>query len=602
MRRRSRSIRWRIAAPYVLLILAVTAGLLLYLSAFVREAYLTSLEDRLTAQARLLADALQPIVAREQPPEDLDDLARRYAALLGARITFIRADGVVLGESHEDRTLMDNHLQRPEVQMALTKGLGTSVRLSRTVGYEMMYVAAPVVVQGQAVGVARVALPLAEVERGVALLRRTVLAVGGAAALLAVLLALLIAERTASPVRRLTEVANRLASGDLTARLFPTTGDEIGQLAATFNQMADQLQDQLVRLSTERSRLAAVLAHMADGVLITDESGLVQLTNPAACRILGVSAEETRHRTFVQVARHHRLVHIWEQCRATGQEQVGTVELDRRGTFLQVIATPLPEARPPAILVVLQDLTELHRLERVRRDFVANISHELRTPLASLKALVETLRDVALDDPPAARRFLDRAEAEVDALTQMVQELLELSRLESGQAPLKVRPVGVAEVVVPPAERLRPQAERAGLKMSFDLPEDLPPVQADPERVAQVVVNLVHNAIKFTPPGGRIQVAARRAGDEVQVSVEDTGIGIPREDLERIFERFYKADRARSSGGTGLGLAIAKHVVQAHGGRIWAESVEGRGSTFYFTLPVAPRQTESVPSAPRPAD
>ncbi|MBC7222671.1 MAG: PAS domain-containing sensor histidine kinase, partial [Anaerolineae bacterium] len=267
--------------------------------------------------------------------------------------------------------------------------------------------------------------------------------------------------------------------------------------------------------------------------------------------------------------------------------------------FLQVIATPLPEAQPPGFLIVLQDLTEVRRLETVRRDFIANISHELRTPLASLKALVETLRDVALDDPPAARRFLDRAEAEVDALTQMVQELLELSRLESGQAPLEMKPVPVADLVVPSAERLRPQAERAGLEISFDLPADLPLVQADLERVRQVVLNLVHNAIKFTPAGGRIHIAARQVGAEVQVSVADTGIGIPPEELDRIFERFYKADRARSRGGTGLGLAIAKHVVQAHGGRIWAESAEGRGSTFFFTLPVAPSQTESAKSAPR---
>jgi two-component system phosphate regulon sensor histidine kinase PhoR len=593
MRLRFRSIRWRIAVPYVLLILAVTAGLVLYLSDFVREAYLAHLEDSLTAQARLLADALQPLLAEEPPPEDLDALARHYAALLGARITLIRADGLVLGESHEDRATMDNHLQRPEVQGALTRGLGFSTRFSHTVGYEMMYVAAPVVVQGRVVGVARVALPLGEVEERVSHLQRTILAVGGAAVLLAVLLALLIAERTTSPVRRLTEVANRLASGDLTARLFPTTGDEVGQLAVAFNEMADQLQDQVVRLSTQRGRLTAVLEHMADGVLIVDEAGRVQLLNPAACRILGVSAEEALRHTFAQVARHHRLVEVWERCRSTGQEQVETVEVDRGGTFLRVVATPLPEARPPGFLVVLQDLTEVRRLETVRRDFIANISHELRTPLASLKALVETLRDAALDDPPAARRFLDRAEAEVDALTQMVQELLELSRLESGQVPLKVRPVPVAEAIVPPAERLRPQAERAGLEMSFDLPADLPPVQADPERVGQVVVNLVHNAIKFTPAGGRIRIAARRVGDEVQVSVEDTGVGIPLEDQGRIFERFYKADRARSSGGTGLGLAIAKHVVQAHGGRIWVQSVEGRGSTFSFTLPVA---TEPVPS------
>lgn len=587
MRAGFRSLRWRIAIPHVLLFLSITAGMTLYLSAFVRETHVADLRENLAAQARLLARALEGPLAEGYPPEVLDALAKEYASLLGARVTFIRADGLVLGESHEDRALMDNHLQRPEVQQALARGLGVSVRHSRTVGYDMMYVAAPVLVQGEVVALARVALPLARVEEGVSHLRKTVLAVGGMAALVAVLLAFFLAERITHPVRQLTQVAGRLASGDLTARLFPTTKDEIGQLMTAFNEMADRLQDQVVHLSTARSRLAAVLEHMADGILIVDVAGRVLLINRAAGRLLGIAPEESLNRSFAQVARHHRLVEVWERSRASGQEQVEAVEVDRLGLFLRVVVTPLPETKPPGYLVVLQDLTEVRRLEMVRRDFIANVSHELRTPLASLKALVETLRDAALEDPPAARRFLDQAEAEVDALTQMVQELLELSRIESGQVPLEVRPVDVAEVVIPPAERLRSLAEQAGLDMAFDLPEGLPPVLADPERLGQVVTNLVHNAIKFTPAGGRIRITARQVGRAVQVSVEDTGVGIPSEDLDRIFERFYKADRSRSSGGTGLGLAIAKHIVQAHGGRIWAQSAEGRGSTFFFTLPVA---------------
>lgn len=283
------------------------------------------------------------------------------------------------------------------------------------------------------------------------------------------------------------------------------------------------------------------------------------------------------------------------------------MEVGRQRPFLQAIATPLWNAGPQASLVIFQDLTRVRRLETVRRDFISNISHELRTPLASLQALVDTLRDGALDDPPAARHFLDRMETEVEALTQMVQELLELSRIESGQAPMRLIPTSVADVVFPPVERLRPQAERAGLSITIDLPPDLPPVLADAERAQQVITNLVHNAIKFTPSGGQIQVSGSglqvssdghiqpetlnlepetfSSGEWVLIAIEDTGIGIPADDLPRIFERFYKADRARSGGGTGLGLAIAKHIVQAHGGRIWVESVEGKGSTFYVALP-----------------
>jgi two-component system phosphate regulon sensor histidine kinase PhoR len=395
---------------------------------------------------------------------------------------------------------------------------------------------------------------------------------------------LFIAERTARPVRRLTEVAERLAAGDLNARLFPTTRDEVGQLTQVFNRMAEQLRDKVTTLAEERGRLAAVLDNMADGVLIADSDGRVRLINPAAAWLLGTSEAMALGLSLAQVVRHHRLIELWERCRERGQEQVEAVEFSRHGLFLQVIVTPFQEAQVRGYLVILQDLTRIRRLETVRRDFISNISHELRTPLAGLKALVETLRDGAMEDPPAAEHFLNRMDVEVDALTQIVQEFLELSRVESGKAPLRLLPTPVTDVVLPPLERLRLQAERAELEIVGVLPPVLPMVLADAERIQQVVTNLLHNAIKFTPAGGTVTVSVEPLGDEVIISVRDTGVGIPSDDVPRIFERFYKADRARSGGGTGLGLAIAKHIVQGHGGRIWVESVDGRGSTFFFSL------------------
>jgi two-component system phosphate regulon sensor histidine kinase PhoR len=346
---------------------------------------------------------------------------------------------------------------------------------------------------------------------------------------------------------------------------------------------------------------------MADGVLITGGDGHVHLINPAAARLLGTDEQTALGRPFALVAHDYRIIDLWQRCYRQGEEQFESVEMGRQGPFLHAIATPLRDAGPQACMVILQDLTRVRRLETVRRDFISNISHELRTPLASLKALVDTLRDGALEDPPAAHRFLDRMDTEVDALTQMVRELLELARIESGQVPFRLNAVSVEDVVGPPVERLRPQAERADLQLSVDLPPDLPPVLADVERARQVITNLVHNAIKFTPAGGQVGVSGLRfqvakdggvrpetvnvkpdpfpPGEWVLIAVRDTGVGIPAEDLPRIFERFYKADRARSGGGTGLGLAIAKHIVQGHGGRIWAESIEGKGSTFYVAFP-----------------
>ncbi len=354
-------------------------------------------------------------------------------------------------------------------------------------------------------------------------------------------------------------------------------------------QPSRRTRTQTARLASEQERLVAILEHLADALLIADSQGRIRLINPAAARLFGVEEKAALGRPLSFVVRDRRLVALWERCRESGEEQVEPLEGDQPGSprFLQAIVTPLENVgEPSATLLILQDLTRIRRLETVRRDFISNISHELRTPLTSLKALVETLQDGALDDPPAARHFLTRMEEEVDALAQMVEELLELSRIESGQVPLRLRPTPVENIVRPPVERLRLQAERKGLHLTTDIPPTLPLVLADAQRMQRVIGNLVHNAIKFTPQGS-VGVEARLQGEEVIITVRDTGIGIPAELLPRIFERFYKADRARSGGGTGLGLAIAKHLVLAHKGRIWAESRQGEGSAFHVALPVA---------------
>jgi len=584
------NIRWRIALPYILLVLLVMAALTVYLSRFVRDVYVADLQAQLLSEARLSADALDGTLAQGATADELDALAKQWARLLEARVTIIAPDGVVLGDSHEDRTRMDNHLSRPEVQQALTNGQGSSTRLSDTVGYEMMYTAVPAMADGKVAAIVRVARPLRMVEIHTARLRQSILLVALATSALAALLAVLIAERTVRPIRHLTREARRMAGGDLSAPVIPTTRDEIGQLGHAFNRMAGELQERMDAVGEERRLLATVLSRMADGAVITDGAERVQLINPAAAGLLDTTESEAVGRPFAQVARHHRLIDLWRCSNERGEVLEETIEMYRQDVFLRAIVTPLDDEGTEGSLTILQDLTRVRRLETVRRDFVSNLSHELRTPLASLKALVETLRDGALEDPKAAGRFLNSVETEVDALTQMVQELLDLSRVESGQVPLNLVPADVREVLSRPAERLRPQAERAGLTLSVELPPDLPRVLADVERMQQVVINLLHNAIKFTPPGGRVTISAEAAGDEMIMSVRDTGVGIAAENLDRIFERFYKADRARSGGGTGLGLAIAKHIVQAHGGRIWAESMEGAGSTFYFSLRVADRR------------
>jgi two-component system phosphate regulon sensor histidine kinase PhoR len=394
------------------------------------------------------------------------------------------------------------------------------------------------------------------------------------------------AERAASTLRRMTQVVERITEGDMDARILSVKAGEAGQLAQAFNRMADKLQSLTKKRARERERLNTVMRVMTDGMLILNKDGRVRMLNPAAARLLKTSPEKALRRSFIQAARDHRIAEVWTRSQQSGKEEVAAIELSP-ALFLRVIVAPFLKQADQGYLVILQDLTQMRRLQTIRQDFVSNVSHELRTPLASLRALVDTLRDGAMDDPPAAERFLNRMEVEVDALTQMVEELLELSRIESGQVPLRLLPVSPADALPPGAERLRPQAERAQLTLAVDIPPRLPPVLADATRVQQVVANLVHNAIKFTSSGGQITVTARSDQEYVTVSVADTGVGIAEEELPRIFERFYKADRARAVGGTGLGLAIAKHIVQAHGGKIWVESRQGKGSVFYFTLPIA---------------
>jgi len=401
---------------------------------------------------------------------------------------------------------------------------------------------------------------------------------------LAVALLIWLAWRYAALRRRideLTQTVHRTAHGEYPSLAIPADVRGIEDLSNAIRALAEAQQAQIDGMDAERAKLAAVLDQLTDGVLIADEEGRVQFANPAAEEIFGKHLLE---RSLTEVLRHHQLVEIWQKCQASGETQADSVELPASRQWLQLVAMPDLHT-PGGSLLLVQDLTQLRRLETVRRDFISNLSHELRTPLASLKALTETLQDGALDDPPAARRFIDRIQAEVDALTQMAQELLDLSRIESGQVALDLKSFAPCKLLHSSAERMRLQAERAGLALLVDCPPDLPNVHADEPRIEQVLVNLIHNAVKFTRPGGSVTLLAEAGEGLVRFAVRDTGIGIPAEDLPRVFERFYKIDRARSSGGTGLGLSIARHLVESHGGKIWVESLEGRGSTFWFSLP-----------------
>ncbi len=433
----------------------------------------------------------------------------------------------------------------------------------------------------------RIAKNISGVDQALRTLTYLLTLLGGVTILTAFGVALLISRWVTQPLRHLTESITHWPNNGTSLEIVQNRKDEIGQLAQAFSAMASELRSQIEALATERVQFDAVLEYMTDGVLIVDTEGKVRLTNPAAERLFEARSGGCVGRSLIEVVRHHQLVDLWQKSLTNDRQYNLTLEMTPNRLFVQAIATPLGGTLKGNVLLVIQDLTRVRRLETVRRDFISNVSHELRTPLATLKALTETLQEGALEDPLMAQRFLEQMDKEIDNMTQLVRELLELSRIESGKVPLNRQPVSPSVVLENAASRMRLQAERVGLTLEVLSDPELPMVLADRERIEQVLINLLHNAIKFTPPGGRIELGAQHRESEVIFYVKDTGVGISPESLPRIFERFYKADQSRSGGGTGLGLSIARHTVEAHGGKIWAESEVNRGSTFYFSLPIA---------------
>jgi two-component system phosphate regulon sensor histidine kinase PhoR len=358
--------------------------------------------------------------------------------------------------------------------------------------------------------------------------------------------------------------------------------NEIDGLVSVLESRRAEFSNELAALRTENERLATVLEQLTDGVLIADADGRVQFANPAAGRLFGT--DHPTRQSVAQVVRNHQLIEAWKRCQQTRLLQIESVEIPTRKQYLQLIV--IPDEHESGSLLLVQDLTQVRKLEAVRRDFISNVSHELRTPLASLKALTETLQSGALEDPEAGPRFLERIHTEVDALTQMTQELLDLSRIESGQVQLNFEAIVPRKLIHSAADRMKAQVERASLTLEVKCDDGLPSIHADKNRLEQVLVNLIHNAVKFTKPGGRITLGVEAVPGGVRCSVLYTVVGIPSESLTRIFERFYRVDSSRTGSGTGLGLSISRHIVEAHGGKIWAESDEGRGSVFYFEIPL----------------
>lgn len=597
----------KLIGTYLLLVLVIVAVAGVYLLSSLERTQIDRLKTSLQAQAQLMSNEVNPTLL-SRDAEQLQRLVQRLAQQVATRVTVIEAGGRVLADSErtlEQVALMDNHLSRPEVQAAISDGVGSVLRQSDTLGVKMLYLAIPLRRDGVITGVLRVAMPLSDLSRDLALIRRTLIIGGLIALAAAAVLGFIFARQVTSPIAEMTAVARRMADGDFSRKISAVSSDEIGQLGDALNLMAKRLEERLAALEEERAKGAAILDSMVEGVLAVDGMNRILFINASACRLFNISSVGTEGKPFLEVIRNKEMLDLLNQTLREGvfapRELHIFTPVQRN---LQVHASPLKGSeRPSGALWVMHDVTELRRLEAARTEFVANVSHELRTPLTSVRGYLETLLEGGLDDREHARPFLEVIHKHTERLGRLLDDLLDLSNLELGKATLHRQPTALAEVMQNVMAIYGPQAIKQEIELRAELPHDLPCVLADRDRIAQVLINLLDNGFKFTPKGGRVTVTAREMrGAEcdahdgsIEIAVQDTGIGIPSQDLPRITERFYRVDRARSRemGGTGLGLAIVKHLVKAHGGELTIEGQLNQGTTVRFTLPIAPLGQEA---------
>jgi two-component system phosphate regulon sensor histidine kinase PhoR len=584
------TLRGRLALTYSALTVIIVVALGIAIVSTVRAFYLDRLTDQLADEARLTAAAIAPTLDSSNS-SGIDPLVKQLGSGLDGRVTVIATDGTVLGDSQGDPGVLPNQSSRPEVRQALAGTGGTVIGTAKSGSTLAVAVAVP----GPPAVVVRIEAPLDDVNAAVSRVRRDIIGVGIVGGTVAAMVAIFVSGRITRPLDALRRHASYVSAGHLDVTTPPAAPREIGDLARSFNAMTARIRELILDAERSRSRLQAIFSNLSDGVVIVDERGTVLGLNDAATAMLGVNPLWAVGHPFVVAARDHDLAQLVRASFESTEARTATIEYTRGGRVMEATSQLVGEANERFGVVVLRDITALRRLESVRREFVANVSHELRTPVASIRAVVDTLEDGAMDDPAVAGDFLHRIGQEADRLATLVDELLDLGRAESGRMVLKPEAIAPADLIPRGADRLRPHVERARLELVLDVPADLPPVWADRARIEQVLINLIHNAIKFTPPPGTITVTARTDGRMLRVTVQDTGVGIPEADLPRVFERFYKTDRARRSEGTGLGLAITKHIVQAHQGAISVISQPGHGASFVVTLPLASVANETRP-------
>ncbi len=583
---------WKLYAGYVLLILVFTAIVGFLIARQIEQDTLNEIQESLRTRAVLLRDAVIPSLSGH-PDNALQKRVHKLGAEILTRLTVMDPNGKVLADSEEDPSRMDDHSNRPEILAAGSHGVGTAVRFSNTVRTRMMYVALPVHSQDRLMGFVRASLPLSAIDERLADLRATVALGAGVAAGVALLLGFFMARSFAAPLSSMTRVAESMSSGDYGAQLPVTRRDEVGDLALALNRMARSCKERMETITTDHNKLLAILAGMVEGVVAVDHEERVVHLNAVAAAILRGAPNASIGKKIWEVS---RVPEVCEALSATLKDVKQTRRELRlvsppRDQVVEMHASPLHngDGKLVGAVLVLHDVTELKRLETVRRDFVGNVSHELKTPITAIRVLVETLLDDVDLDLVTRQRFLTKILDQTMRLSTLVTDLLNLSRLESKDTALEWGDVDLRDTAETASQALLPAAEVRGVEVEVLKPDSALEVRGDAEALRQVATNLLDNALKYTPRGGKVWLRLRADGPSAIIEVEDTGIGIEQRHQARIFERFYRVDKARSRelGGTGLGLSIVKHVVLAHGGEVSVVSKHGKGSTFRVRLPLS---------------
>ena len=587
MMKKLRSIKLRVATLYLVLLTIALLFAGFFLQSSLKNYFLQWFDKRLIGEMNLLIRITKPLI-KEKKSNKLDQLVDEYGKKLEARITIVDRQGLVLADSREEPAQMDNHLQRPEIQEALKTGLGKKNRHSATLDLDMKYVAVPIKEQGDIVGIMRVALDLSKMKKMYQGIWKVLFQVGVITFIISIILSLKFASNITDPIENMTDIVKKISQGSFNQKIKVDTKDEIGELAKMFNQMVDRIQEKVNQISNEKSKIEAIVGSIGDGVFAVDLSRKIVLINLAARDIFNVE-EEVIGKPLINITQNYKLEDLIDQALNEFESVTEEIELllPEERTFRVRLAPIIREDKAIGVVVSLRDITDIRQLQQMRTEFVSNVSHELKTPLTSIKGYVETLLETD-PDKDTYDSFLEVINDETNRLELLIDDILNLSKIESGVSDLDEE-VDINKVVTNLLSLLKPKAVEKNINLELSLGDELPLIEGNYNQLSRMMINLIDNAIKYTPENGTVEVKAREEQEKLIIEVEDNGLGIPEEDLARIFERFYRVDKGRSRklGGTGLGLSIVKHIVENHNGEIDVKSELEQGTTFIIEIPAA---------------